>query len=164
MIVLPAVNPVLHQMDSSFPCQRAGIQAPTSLQENMMTTSVVSVLQDQNTATATKSLAQTFVICDYRAQRFIPPGVNVGVTVVAAPSGKIETHVWRENSMRQVKEKPSSCATELSEVIQGKLFRHSSYMHQREQDSQSFSPRSSPRTSSRRCPLKDRTSASAQKS
>ena len=33
MMVLPAVNPVLQQLDSSFSCQRAGIQAPTSLQK-----------------------------------------------------------------------------------------------------------------------------------
>ena len=34
-------------------------------------------LRTEHIATATKSLAQTFVICDNLAQKFIPPGVTV---------------------------------------------------------------------------------------
>ena len=71
----------------------------------------------EHIATATKSLAQTFVICDNRAQRFIPPGVMVMPDQWgdgrSCAQWENKTHVWRKISDASGRGKPSSRAAEL---------------------------------------------------
>ena len=100
MMVLPAVFSRRDKL------QRASLSRHKLSAGKKMTTSVVSVFQDQNAPRQLRRIGAEFVICDNRAQRFVPLGamakpdqsaIHAGVTVATAPGGKNKTH-WRNNS------------------------------------------------------------------
>ena len=80
--MLPLSMPCCTSWNQAFSLRQAAegvtFQARTSLHEKYDNDiSNVCSSRTEHIATATKSLAQIFVICDNRAQRFIPPGVTV---------------------------------------------------------------------------------------